>query len=143
MSPSFVVTEPPLFDGLKRLECAKYARLAAKQLFDLDYNPAPTWNIGCVNQFLWRRGASSCYNWVDVARPGHLIGIYNPTSRFNTFWCGRRDLAGASRLFTHVTLYLGDRRIAHQFISTIQLCSLEDFLLKEGCSVAAVVGPRE
>ncbi|MEK6916075.1 MAG: hypothetical protein AABW89_06050 [Nanoarchaeota archaeon] len=86
--------------------CSRYARLAAEDIFGIQYPRADAWDIR--NDL--RIEEISVKNKLDLERlenegrlrPGMLVGFFNPNSKYN----GQARDAGAG--YTHVALYLGE-----------------------------------
>ena len=87
--------------------CSRYVRFAAKELFGLNYPSADAWDIRYaldINEIK----IDSANTLEKLARdgklkPGMMVGVYNPTSRYNSR--AKEDGAG----YTHVMLYLGQK----------------------------------
>ncbi len=109
--------------------CVLYARLAARDLFWKAYFPADAWELARKNRSVWKMPEKwdpihgirkHDFGW--TARPGYLLGIYNPSSTHN----------GAGIPYTHVAVYLGQRGedlyIMHRVGSRNRVDNLWDFL---------------
>ncbi|MFQ5406707.1 MAG: hypothetical protein ACE5DI_06145 [Candidatus Micrarchaeia archaeon] len=84
--------------GMRTSYCALYARLAAKELFDLEYKPADAWKFHEENKAVWMDKKNSS-PWEKKLKPGRIIGIKYPLSQHND----------ATREWTHLALYLGEK----------------------------------
>ena len=85
--------------------CARYLRLSANDLFGLQYPKADAWNIRDDSR-VSEIPVSSVKDLENLAergvlKPGMGLGLYNPTSRYNSV--AQKDGAG----YTHVAIYLG------------------------------------
>lgn len=140
--------EAPVFNPLKLspLHCAAYARMTAKQLYGLKFNPADAWNYPYHNEQV-----AEIQNSEDLERlekqglisEGCIVGIYNPTSPNNK----RLDEKGNPVKYTHVAVYLGrnpqtnEMQFAHQYGAKTKVNSLSE-LTKTGLQPKAVFKTR-
>tara|TARA_Y100000034_G_C6905629_1_gene420123 strand:+ start:1934 stop:2464 length:531 start_codon:yes stop_codon:yes gene_type:complete len=118
---------------LKGVPCAQYARLTAKNLFDLKYVPCDAWDHIKRNNVVERVddfGDLESLSEEGVLKQGMLIGLYNPDSSFNK----------EGREFTHVGVYLGDGKIAHFYKDSL----VENFeeLRERGLIPKALIAPK-
>jgi len=104
----FVFREGPVYsdEQVPANICSRYVRLAAKDLFGIEYPSADAWDIRDDSRVKEIRldGTNSLEWLIDSGnlKPGMLVGVYNPTSRYNQ----RASQDGAG--YTHVMLYLGN-----------------------------------
>ena len=86
--------------------CSRYARLAARDMFGINYPSADAWDIrddSKVSKIPLNNSQKEIISLVvrDILKPGMLIGVYNPKSAYNAR--AKEDGAG----YTHVMLYIG------------------------------------
>jgi hypothetical protein len=91
--------EAPEIEDIDFGYCAKYARLAAKELTDAEYIPGDAWDLGKKNKVVKELTQKENLNdFKEFLYPGETIVIfYNPLSIHN-----KRNRTG-----THAALYLG------------------------------------
>ena len=104
--------------------CSMYARLAAKQLTDIDYVPAHAWEMGKQNQVV--KTMTNWDNFKDfegLLFPGETIVIcYNWHSLYNR----------KNRIGTHAAIYLGksleenDLMFAQEYLGNILTIDYKD-----------------
>ena len=88
------------------LECSVYVRMAAKELFDLDYSFADAWERTYKDRVkLWIPHSSTLKDCFEAGalNQGDIVGYFNPESRYNDTLDSRGELVQ----FTHVALFLG------------------------------------
>lgn len=129
---------------LKNLMCAKYARLAAKEIFNLDYIRDHAWNFNKNNKVTHSiDNFTSLENLIDSAgvSPGDIIGTYNPHSSYND----KLDDQGKKIEYTHLLLYFGNMNqeplFAHFYGSETLLETIPQ-LKKRGLSPREVIVPK-
>jgi len=117
--------------------CAMYSRLAAESLFGITYQRGDAWNFAKNNRSVWI-GATTHVNDVQaILQPGHVIGLYNPSSNFNS----------PERAYTHTALYVGKANGKHWIMQRVgindRLEPLEDFLATHpGWGMREIIAPR-
>lgn len=91
---------------LPECSCSAFVRMAAKDVFGIDYLRANAWDriysdriIAGVDSFDELSELADS----DVLRAGMIIGVKNPLSRYSF----QMDKLGKPREYTHVSLYLG------------------------------------
>ncbi len=108
--------------------CSRYVRLAAKDLFGIEYPSADAWDIR-DDPFVKEidlENFDSLRKLVDEDKitPGTVIGFYNPSSKYNSR--AQEDGAG----YTHVMLYVGkdgkEPVLADKFGRETRVLSLEE-----------------
>jgi len=102
------VLNVPVYDenSVPENHCSKYARLAAKSLFDLTYSPADAWNRKYCDKVVAKLSEKNSLEELvkeGTLKQGMIVGIYNPKSLYNF----SRDQSGNPIEYTHVALYLG------------------------------------
>lgn len=135
--------------------CTMYSRLAALQLYHVAYYPAPAWEFAEYNRSIWKYPAGKwhptkgtpVWNFLRIARPGHVFGIYYPGS----------DHVKGERPYSHTAVYLGSKNeipyIMHRIGNEERVDSLFDFLRAlstktehnpqgEQAAVLEVIAPR-
>ena len=106
-SDSSVFRNGPIYSDSKvpANMCSRYVRLAAEDLFGLKYPNVDAWDIRDDSRV--REIEIDAENTLEKLagqgklKPGMLVGVYNPTSKYNAR--AKEDGAG----YTHVMLYLG------------------------------------
>ncbi len=91
--------------------CSHYAKRVAKDLFGKIYpEKTDAWNLRYACKVVARseKGISeeklSKLAETGVLKPGMLLGVYNPRSRYNE----RKDKTGKQLEYSHVVVYLGN-----------------------------------
>ncbi len=112
--------------------CAGYALLAAEIIGKGGFYFGNAWDLPKNNEILWQ-GEASRIEDVGVIPIGAILGIYNPSSRFNE----------PKRLFTHAALYIGEGKIAHQYGIFIAENDLNSYLKATGSKIRFVLVPPE
>jgi cell wall-associated NlpC family hydrolase len=84
--------------------CSRYVRLAAHDLFGINYPQADAWNLRSKNDIEEIPINNNLEELVKAGKvkPGMIIGTYNPTSKYNDV----AKKAGAG--YTHVLIYIGN-----------------------------------
>lgn len=108
--------------------CSRYVRLAAKDLFGIEYPSADAWDIRDDQHVkeIVLGDFNSLRRLVDEDKitPGMIIGFYNPSSKYNSR--AQEDGAG----YTHVMLYVGkdgsEPVLADKFGKETRVLSLEE-----------------
>lgn len=98
----------PIYSTLKvpPLYCARYARLAARDLFGKNFAPANAWNIKYSDVVASRPGDPVFDgDYLAISDPGSIISMKWLNSRYN----GEPDIEGEPIEETHVGLLLGRR----------------------------------
>ncbi len=108
--------------GLENSHCAKYSRILAQELFNIEYPAVDAWNLPLHLE-------SYQFNEKSIGI-GDLILFYNPKSRFNK----RLDEASKPIIGTHTVLYLGDNKyeeklFAHQYIDSQEILTLDELIM--------------
>lgn len=102
--------------------CMMYARLAAEKLFGKKFNPGDAWDAAHRNRSVWRGETTHANDIHAIVKPGQIIGMYNPGSKYNS----------RGREYTHTALYIGFSEGKHWIMQRIgtndRLESLEQFL---------------
>lgn len=141
----------PIF-SLQPSMCAQYARLAAQELFGLEYSKSNAWDRIYEDELITEvEGPLVNYIERQFLVPGNIVGVFNPRSVHNF----RKDRKGRPVRYTHNALYLGagdingdgetgDSEIffAHQFGPVIRRTSLEE-LTRKGLFIRDIFRPKE
>ncbi len=97
---------------LPRDYCSAFTRMAAKDIFAMDYVRANAWDriysdkiIGKINSFKELKEFSDS----DVLKPGMIVGVKNFLSKY----AFQPDKLGNPRQYTHVMLSLGKDQYGH------------------------------
>ena len=118
------------------LYCARYARLSTKFMFGNVFPLADAWKMRnqkgvqtCkVNETIFQK--ESKFN----VRPGSLVGIYTPDSRY----------LDKPLIYTHLSLYLGKKKdnplFLEQFVDEIRLITLNEYQ-KYGLEIKEILSP--
>ncbi len=113
------VPNGPIYDSniLPSSLCSRYVRLAANELFDIDYPAGDAWELRDLENVDELKVKS--YDDLKILskngtlRPGMLVGFYNPKSNYNSHPEAKKSG------YTHVGLFLGEEKdslyFAHQF----------------------------
>ncbi len=121
---SFTIAREPLhFSQIpKGNYCMMYARLAAEKLFGKKFNPGDAWEAAHRNRSMWKGETTQTKEIRTIVKPGQIIGIYNPGSKYNS----------RERAYTHTALYVGFSEGKHWIMQRVgtqdRLESLEEFL---------------
>ncbi len=97
-----------IFTGLHPGNCSAYVRKAGAEIFNKNYSFSSAWNRRYHDKVI-----SQVKNFSELdgkIEPGMIVGFYNPKSRYNK----ALDEKGRERKYSHVALYLGDGKFAHQ-----------------------------
>jgi len=101
------IPEAPVYSELEvpANYCSRYARFAAKDLYDINYPADDAWKLRNHDSVGTIRisEVSDLDKLVDECRlkPGMVVGMFYPKSKYN----GREDVEKAG--YTHVVLYVG------------------------------------
>lgn len=102
------VLEGPVYseDTVPAGMCSRYVRFAAKDVFNIDYPVANSWQIRDSDK-IGEINVNSVGDLEDLARsdalkPGMIVGFFYPKSKYNV----PATESGAG--YTHVALYLGN-----------------------------------
>ncbi|MDZ4256525.1 MAG: hypothetical protein U1C71_02880 [archaeon] len=118
--------------------CAMYARLAAEHLFGLRYVRGDAWKIAELNRTVWKSSRDGDQGFRSHLRPGQVLGIFNPVSKYN-----KEGIP-----YTHVALYVGTKNGAHYIMHRVGskdiLETLESFYNnRRGWVIREVIEPKE
>lgn len=82
--------------------CSLYVRLVAQLMFQKVYYRTDAWKLAEKNKSAWKRKPTDHdpYSFLPHARPGDILGFYNPQSSRN----------GNGHAYTHVVLFVGTRQ---------------------------------
>jgi hypothetical protein len=122
--------QPPYYK-LNPNMCARYATLAAKNLFDEEYKTGNAWNMRYSNKIahpLKNKEKLTDLIIDNILRPGMIIGAEQPRSKYK----GVKDSQGNKAEYTHVLLYVGlndnkQPEFIHQFGRRIEKITEKDF----------------
>lgn len=94
----------PLSEDMSGM-CAKYARLASKELFGRHFSISPAWNRRYFDRRVSSEVGASLVPWVSngTLQPGMILGVFNPRSNF----LRTPDACGREAPYTHNALFLG------------------------------------
>ena len=111
--------------------CARFVRLAAKDLFGLDYPVVNAWDLQhdavLIANLNGNRNLHEMSTF-DLLEKGIVVGAYYPQSKAN----GRSDKQNIKVSYTHVLLFVGNDSLGNpvfieQFKEKIQIRRLDDF----------------
>ncbi len=113
--------------------CSRYARFAAKDLFEKEYAWDHAWNLRYKDKIVHEIQENDTFKDLitkNILNPGMIVGIKQPdyrTSHENT-----RDLKGEKAKYTHVILYAGlndngQPEFLHQYGWKKEKITQEDF----------------
>lgn len=114
--------------------CSRYARVAAKTMFDLEYPSDDAWDLRDAPNVLEIpvKNKKDLENLAEngTLKEGMILAIYNPSSKYNQV--AKNDGAG----YTHVALYIGQKDgkmyFADKFGKETRASMDLDSLLKKG-----------
>jgi len=115
-----------------------YARLAAEKMFGIKYERGDAWVFAKNNRSIWKGSADRVNDVQTILQPGNVIGLYNPTSTYNS----------RERPYTHTALYVGKADGKHWVMQRIgtsdRLEPLEDYLAAHpGWEIREIIAPRK
>lgn len=137
----FLNVPVPLYsaDQLPYNFCARYARLCADFIFGKKFPVSDSWYMRQNKHvFTVATDNSQFPNLVQfgIIKPGMMVGVY----------CSDSEYGDAVRLYTHMSLYLGQQRdkplFLEQFMDEIRIMNLRDYDL-EGLQIREVLCLRE
>ena len=131
-----IVPEAPVYDEYKVPAgyCARYVRYAARDLFGVEYPSADAWKLrdadGIDEIKVSNDNLENLAN-KDRLKPGMLVGVYNPKSKYNS----NEEVKKVG--YSHVVLFLGkdkDGRLwfADKFGSKTRKKTIEDLKKENG-----------
>jgi len=142
------VLNVPVYDenSVPKNQCSKYARLAAKSLFDLTYSPADAWNRKYCDKVVAKLSEKNSLEELvkdGTLKQGMIVGIYNPKSLYNF----GRDQSNNPIEYTHVALYLGTNLkeelvFAHKYEKKTEVVSAKE-IKKRGLVPKYVFSPKQ
>jgi hypothetical protein len=123
------------FDDMPECHCARYARLAADYVFGLNYPVASAWKMREQTPHQkTNNGEFMMLSTIEAVKPGVLVGIYFPGSKFNA----------DGRPYTHMSLFVGLQNgkpiFLEQMVDEIRRISIEDYAL-EGMQIREIIYP--
>ncbi len=138
--PIYQIPKEPLhFESIpKGNYCTMYARLAAEKLFEMNYKRGDAWDFAQNNRSIWKGSTTEIEQLSSIIRPGHVFGLYNPKSNYNS----------SHREYTHTALYVGFSNGQHWVMQRIgtsdRLESLEKYLKEHpGWKIKEVIEPAK
>jgi hypothetical protein len=113
--------------NIKQSHCARYTRLQAKNLFNLEFPANNAWDLIYFTEIVENLNSLEDLKNSKKLKPGNVILCYNPLSNFN----GKKDIKGNEIKFTHTLLYLGEdfneeKIFIHQYINEQVIINLEE-----------------
>ncbi|MEK6970228.1 MAG: hypothetical protein AABW68_00875 [archaeon] len=117
--------------------CTMYARLAAEKLFKVKYSRGDAWDFAQRNKSVWKGSGDNPKEIALFLRPGQVIGLFNPSSKYNQ----------PGRAYTHTALYVGSSGGEHWVMQRIgtndRLETLESFLTHNpGWKIKELIEPE-
>ncbi|MDP3882119.1 MAG: hypothetical protein Q8Q31_04565 [Nanoarchaeota archaeon] len=142
-----LVYNVPTYNSFKipPYNCSRYARMAAQDVFGVNYSPGNAWDLKYENDVISEVEGGNLEKFAEtrVLEPGMIVGIFNPQSKY----LQEPDKNGNPRKYTHIALYLGQDPegkplLVHQYGSNIRV-ETYDSLRKKGLEAREILAPRK